>query len=331
MRNSKLCGIALWLVFAGANARAAGTVRALADELKGPALDAYMQARRLFEHGDYVTAHAKFREAYDRSRNARVLWNLAATSARQRRYALALDEMRQHLAEGKGQLAPDVVERANEFIGEMSGYVATTTFQLAPAGVALAIDGDLRPEQGPTRTVNLDWGKHEIAATAEGCEPLQTTINVNDVKARTFSFALRPLHAAVPAAAPAAATATAHLAITTDAEAVVEVDGKAVATGSYYANIPPGVHHLRISAAGKKSYSSDLDLTAGVTRQLGITLRPEAQAMPDAAAGGAWWPWAVGGAVLAAGAGIGSYYLFKPADTQAPVTPGTVATITLNP
>ena len=44
----------------------------------------------------------------------------------------------------------------------------------------------------------------------------------------------------------------------------------------------------------------------------------------------ALWPWIVGGAVLAAGAAVGGYFLLKPSDTVTPVTPGSFAGATFS-
>jgi hypothetical protein len=82
---------------------------------------------------------------------------------------------------------------------------------------------------------------------------------------------------------------------------------------------------------GKQAYENTIELNSGVTKQHTENLvseRGAGGALSGSDSGGAsWWPWALGGTALAAGLGVGAYFLFKPSDTQAPYTPGTAGTI----
>jgi hypothetical protein len=63
-----------------------------------------------------------------------------------------------------------------------------------------------------------------------------------------------------------------------------------------------------VTESGKIPYKVEIDLKDGEMRSVNVTLNNEKH--------GALWGWIVGGAaVLAAGAGVGGYFLFK---TQPP-------------
>jgi hypothetical protein len=53
-------------------------------------------------------------------------------------------------------------------------------------------------------------------------------------------------------------------------------------------------------------------------------------ALEDERHGGLIWPWVAGGVVVAAGAVLGGYFLFKPQDQTAGVPPGKTASLQLS-
>jgi hypothetical protein len=306
-------------------APAAGKPKALAEELTGSALASYEQGKVLFEHGDFGTAHAKFKQAYDASGNPRLLWNMAACSAKEKRYALAIAEVERHLELGRRTLTPEQIEKADAFRAEVSGYVATATVSATPSGAMLRIDDEPRGELFAPRNFYLDVGKHEVHLEKADHEPLTQTVTVRDVGKVTFAFTLKPV-----------AVAATRLVVQTDVDGVIEVDGAPVGKGLYEGDVKPGVHRLRIVAPGKVPYEAVVEVASGATKQLTVTLSAAAGALapvpvagaPRDEASGAWWPWAVGGAVLAAGAGVGAYVLMKPEPIPGiPTTSGTLGTL----
>ena len=300
--------------------------KSLADELRGPALEAYEQAKELFEHQDFTTAHARFRQAYDASKNPRLLWNMAACSSKGKRYGRAIAEAERFLAEGRGRISSDQETRASQMALQLRKLVAEVRVEFVPFGSTVTLDGDSLGVQNASIAVLLEMGAHTFHSEKPGYEPRDQVINVSEPKPLTARLELKAIAVAV------AAPVTARLVVVTDGEGVVELDGKALAKGTFDGAVKPGVHHLRIAAAGKKTYDSDLDLAAGSTRQLSVTLVNESAVTAitgEQEKSNSWWPWAVGGAVAAAGAGVGAYYLFKPGDKAAAGTAGSFDTITL--
>jgi hypothetical protein len=67
-------------------------------------------------------------------------------------------------------------------------------------------------------------------------------------------------------------------------------------------------------------YQSDVAVRDNETRTVAVTLQaqPKTGVVP-------MWAWIVGGAVVATGAAIGGYFLFKPGETTGQPTPGSLS------
>ena len=72
---------------------------------------------------------------------------------------------------------------------------------------------------------------------------------------------------------------------------------------------------MRVTEDGKIPYVAQVDLHAGETRTMQVSPTSEKKGMPV-------WPWVVGGVVVAAGAAVGGYFLFRPQDQTTPVPSG---------
>lgn len=283
--------------------------RALAEELQGPARVAFEQGRTLFEHGDYMTAHAKFREAHELSGDVRLVWNMAACSSKLRRYARAIAEAERYLAQGQAVLTAEQHERASAFLAEMRAFVAEVTFVVAPDGASLAIDGEPVPfSQGRVARL-LEVGAHEVVAELAGHEPQRERVSVEGPAAFTRRLTLAPI------------VRLARLVVEAPEDARVFVDDRPEARGRFEGELPAGTHRIRVEAAGREPYAAAVDLAAGASKAMTVTLSPVAS--------GPWWPWALGGAALACGAAIGGYVLFKADPVQEAQLPGTLGTVYL--
>ena len=277
--------------------------RTLAEELEGEARASFEQGRALFEHGDFLTAHAKFRMALESSGNARLLWNLAACSSKLKRYGRALREAQRYLEAGEA-LTPEQREKANAFVRELRGLVSEATFVVSPAGARLSIDGEDRGVVEETSTHALELGPHDVNLAREGFLPLQRQVDVRDTAATMFSFRLEEQRA------------LGRLVVETDADARVDVDGARAGHGLVEVRLLAGVHRVAVTRDGYEPFEADVVIARDTTRQLQATLRPR-----DAWYQG-WIPITVGSVVLAAGLGVGGYYLFKPEPIQAPFVRG---------
>jgi hypothetical protein len=209
---------------AATSAAAEKAQKPLNEILRGAALDAYLKGRDLFEAGDVVTGHAKLLEAYETSKNPRLLWNMAACSKSSRNYARAIDELTRFLADGRDQITADQAKRAEEVRATLYSLVAAATISRAPEDATLTIDGE--PATRGAGPYYLELGKHEIRLEREGFAPEARTIDVKQTKAITLevkleriptspaplAIAIAPSPMSAQTEAPAATAAVAPLA-----------------------------------------------------------------------------------------------------------------------
>jgi hypothetical protein len=109
---------------------------------------------------------------------------------------------------------------------------------------------------------------------------------------------------------------------TTGARDVISIDGKVVGNGRWQGTLPQGAHVIRVTAPGKKAYETHLDLAAGSSWSLQVALEDERKGLP-------LWAWIAGGAAVAAGAGVGGYFLLKPDDPGRETPRGKLGTVIL--
>ncbi len=278
-------------------------LRPLAEELEGDARANFEQGRALFEHGDYLTAHAKFRLAYEASKNTRLLWNLAACSSKLKRYGRALREAERYLEAGEA-LSVEQREKALAFVRELRSLVAPVTFVVRPAGSRLALDGEDRGTVEEQSLHPLELGPHEVSLAREGYAPLRQTIDVRDTSAATFAFRLEELRA------------LGRLVVEADGDARVEVDGARAGYGLVELRLAEGPHRVVVTREGFEAFEAPVTIERDATRQLQVTLRPRTTWLSG------WVPWALGGTLLAAGLGVGAYYVFAPTPVEQRFVPG---------
>ena len=106
----------------------------------------------------------------------------------------------------------------------------------------------------------------------------------------------------------------AQLLIVTEPNATIVIDGNPTGKERYDGQVPAGTHEVGVTEPGMLPYRADVDLKAGETRTLQVTLTRQSHAVV--------WPWIVGGVVVAAGAVVGGYFLLKPGDQTTPVPAG---------
>ena len=188
--------------------------------------------------------------------------------------------------------------------------VGTVRLAVSEAGASVGVDGETVGSTPLANPLVIDLGKHTLSVNKAGFDPAVRTIEI--AGGNEIGVTIRLVATVRPA----------QLLVVADAEATVMVDRQVVAHGRFDGALPPGRHDIQVTAPGKKPYSASLDLHDGEARALQITLenRPRGVGL---------WPWIAGGAVLAGGAVIGGYFLFKPHDEPAAPPQGTIPPVFL--
>jgi serine/threonine-protein kinase len=141
-----------------------------------------------------------------------------------------------------------------------------------PAGARVLVDGRTRG-RSPLELADLSFGSYEVRVEQAGYETERRHVEFN-AGAPTAELRLTLKQR------PAAATGTADF-VSTPAGAAVSVDGKpAGETPLRGVKLQPGRRQVEIALDGHETWSSTLDVTAGVTGRVEVRLRPRAAVPP---------------------------------------------------
>lgn len=282
----------------------------LAESLKGEALKAYNDGKLLFGDGDAAGAIAKFRRAHELSKDARLLWNMAVCEKELRHYASAARLVGEYLAEGNS-LSAESRANAEQTREALRGFYSELTLEGVPAGARVTLDGasvGTTPFRGP---MPIDLGRRRLRIELDGYEPFERQL---DVPGAT------PI--SLPVQLVKQRNTSSLSVVSSGARDVISVDGKVVGSGRWQGPLAPGAHGVRVTAPGKKPYEAQLELAANSSKSLQIALEDERKGLPV-------WAWVAGGAVVAAGAGIGGYFLLRSDERERDVPRGQLGTVIL--
>jgi hypothetical protein len=203
-----------------------------------------------------------------------------------------------------------VLDDCSRRLDELDKMQPTVVFEVKDAAghdlsaVKVTVDGKSLVDKLDGSDLPVDPGEHVFTFTIDGQAPVSRTL--------VLSAGEKARREQVVIGGPSAGR-LARLLISAEAGAMVSVDGHAVGTGRFEGTEPPGLHEVSITAPGMRPYQTEVDLRAGETSTLSVTLEAEKKA--------AVWPWIVGGAALAAGAVMGGYFLFKSSSPGATTPP----------
>jgi hypothetical protein len=290
--------IALVLVTMPALAQTGSPPTSLSQSLEGDAKAAYDSGELLVANGDFVGALTKLRQAYEASKDPRLLYEMALCEKELRRYAPMQSLLEQYLRDAEGSVPQEIRAAVDEALAAIKNLVATVTVTSIEPEATVLVDGEVVGVTPIPAPLTVDLGKHVIVAKKSGFDASEQTIEALGGSAISVTLVLL--------AQPHAA----QLVVRSDANATVKIDDRVVGVGHFEGPLEPGTHGLQLTEGGKEPYRAVLDLHDGETRMVDVTL-PDQKHAP--------WPWVIGGAVLAAGAAVAIYLLANPHDeTVAP-------------
>jgi PEGA domain-containing protein len=275
----------------------------LGKSLTGAAKDAFDSAQVLVSNGDFLGAYAKFGQAYDLSKDPRLLFNMAVCLRNQHDYAGMQALLVRYKNEAAQTISPREKSEVDSALATIQNLVGAVKVSVSEAGAALTVDGNAAGTTPIDAPISLNLGKHTFSVSKDGFEPVKQELDVAGGSETPLSITL------------VAARHVARLVVVADDDATVTVDGQAVSKGRFDQQLAAGAHEVEVTAPSKLPFKQQVDLHDDETRSMDVTLEAEKH-------GGKVWPWIVGGVVLAAGASVGGYFLFKPQDKTAPVPPG---------
>jgi hypothetical protein len=188
-----VCALALVAPRAGAASAAP-----LAESLEGAAKRAYDAAKLLFSDKDFAGASIKFREAFDESRDPRLLWNIAASEKNLRHYEKAVGFIRRYLAEASPLVTEEQRTSATQALEALEGFLGEVTVTVDPEDARVLVDGEERAERGASRVLRVDQGKRAIRAERDGFTPFEAALEVVGGKHFELPLVLTPLPKPAP-------------------------------------------------------------------------------------------------------------------------------------
>jgi PEGA domain len=235
----------------------------LSQALAGDAKADYDAGKLLIGDGDFVGAEVKFRSAYDRSSDPRLLWNIAACEKNQRHYARTLTLLRQYMADGGALLTDADRAEAKALVDTIESLTVNLTITVSEAGASVTVDDETvgtSPLPGP---LVVDIGSRKIVVKKTGFKDFSQTV---------------PIGGSAEAHVEVALLAEVHegkLSVTTLAGAAIFIDGQRVGVGHFEDELKSGGHTLRVEAAGMHPYQSEVTIADDENRSVDVPLEKE--------------------------------------------------------
>lgn len=255
-----------------------------------PAAEA--EARRLFDRGVFLIEADRPADAIrvlEQARRIRevpaVVYNLALAQSAVGRNVDALASFDAYLRLAGARLPSARRAAVEGLIASTRQHIAAVTVRVPGPSVAVAVDGVAIPPARLGRPVELDPGQHVFRATRPGLRPVEV--------ARYFAAGARVDLELSPEPLPATGTLRVASLIP---GASIYVDGALAGVGSIERPASPGRHTVALRADGYDPAESVVQLAAGQTEQLRLSLTRRRSLLTQ------WWFWTGIGVLATAGA-----------------------------
>lgn len=289
------------LVLAIPSARAHADERAREPAVARPALGElltaedkanYEEGRALFASEQFGAAAKKFELVYDRSADARLLWNMAACEKRMRHYAKSLLLVQRYLTSGDARLHDEDRLEAEQLIAALRPFTASLSVRADEPGADVVVD-DVFVGTTPLSPVLVDIGLRQVRVRKAGFVDVtnDTFIDGGSPVAVVVNLTKARLGGRLNVRAPAAAS--------------ILVDGRGVGSASWSGTVSSGSHVVRVTAPNKIPFEKEIFVRGNEARDVTVSLDA------DRGSRAPTWVWVVGGVVLAGAAAAGGYYVVK--------------------
>lgn len=265
---------------------------AVSDSLTGDAKTDYEAGKVYFNDKDYGRAYLKFQSAYDKSKDARLLWNMAACQKEQRKYAKVVPLVEQYIKERGDKLAPADREAAEALLGAIKPGVTSVKVDVSEPDADVYLDDELIGKSPLSVGTLVDLGAHKLRVKKPLYDDFEQPLNAGGDAVVVLVKLTRTVHEG-------------RVLVKAGKDDTISVDGTVVAQGVYSAKLPSGSHVLRVSAPGMRPYQGDMIVVDNETRELPIALdRAETKVIVPT------WVWyTIAGVVVIAGAATATGFI----------------------
>lgn len=166
-------------------------------------------------------ARAAFLQAYEQSKNPRILYNVGVMEKNLGRYAAAIEWWQRELAEGRGILSPEEEQELGASIQGLQKFVMTIAIDVSEPGAKVFVDGDEIGTSPLAKPISVAIGSHNIRATKPGFADAHAHVDGKDPSPKVSL----KLEAFVK-------TAEVRVSVLGPPSATVKIDGREVGTAS---------------------------------------------------------------------------------------------------
>ncbi len=287
---------------------AAASAPSLSESLTGDAKADYEAGKLLYVDGDFAGALVKFTAAREKSKDARLLWNIAACEKNLRHYSSVLAYVRQYLAEGAPMLSDADKAEAARLLEVIEPLTVALELSVNEPGAKVYVDDKLVGETPLEAPLTVDLGLRKLRIQKDGFEDYRDDLIVgNSAKIRLVAKLEKVVHEGT-------------LVVSARPKDEIFLDGKLRGLGTWKGIVPSGGHTVRVTAPEMRAYQAEVVLRDKETRTVSVTLEREIKPSSGIPA----WVWIGGGVLLLGGATVAGYFLLKPEDKAANVPVGTL-------
>lgn len=148
-------------------------------QAKKEAADHYKKGVALFKEGDFASALAEFRAAYQALPSFEVLYNLGLTERRLFKYGQAVRTLNRYLEEGGKKVPADRRESVESELAQIRALTSQVTVTVEGAPAKVLVDGEEVGVTPLSEPVLLGPGRHVIRAVRDGeSEPAEESFEL---------------------------------------------------------------------------------------------------------------------------------------------------------
>ena len=232
----------------------------LSETLTGEAKADYEAGKLLFGDGDYAGAEIKLQSAYDKSQDARLLWNVAACEKQQRHYAKTIALVHRYLDTGGALLTDQDRAEAKALLDAIESFTVKLTIVTEP-GAEISIDDEVVGTAPLDHPIVVDLGNRKISVKKAGFKDAVKEVPVGGSAEAKVEVKLElEVHQG-------------HLVVTTQKDATIAIVGAQVGVGRFEGDLKSGGHTLRVEAKDMVPYQSEVVLADDEKRTIEVPLQ----------------------------------------------------------
>ncbi|MDW8250569.1 MAG: PEGA domain-containing protein [Myxococcales bacterium] len=238
--------------------------KSLKESLKGEALEAFNRGVELYKNQNFEGAKAEFEQAYNLSKDVRLLFNVAIAERDAKRYSRAVARLEQLLQEGD-ELSDKDKQDARDLLEGLKQYTAPITVSVNEPDATVFVD-DIEVGKSPlNKPLTVDVGERNIVARKVGFLDASKRITVSGGKADKVELNLE------------AAQKKGMLSVraTGAPSAVVFVDGVEQGLAPWQGEVSADKHTVEIRAKGYVTESRTEIVPHKGTIVIEVALRPD--------------------------------------------------------